>query len=63
MPSSIVSRACLAACLVASLASLAACHNDDGPNNDGENPIPLPSNSIGGTVSGSTGALTLRTRR
>jgi hypothetical protein len=60
MPSPIVSRACLATCLVVSLAMLAACHDDDDAPDDFETPIPLPSNSIGGTVSGSTGALTLQ---
>jgi hypothetical protein len=59
MPTPIVSRACLATCLVASLALLAACHDDDDPN-DFESPPPLPSSSIGGTVSGSTGPLTLQ---
>jgi hypothetical protein len=60
MPSSIVSRACLATCLVASLALLAACHGDDDAPDNNEVPLPLPSSSIGGTVSGSTGALILQ---
>jgi hypothetical protein len=64
MPSPMVSRACLSACLAAASALLAACGDDGG----GPPPAPLPLapsqpldlHSIGGTVVGSTGALTLQ---
>jgi hypothetical protein len=49
--------------VAASLCSLglAACKNDhEGPPSGGDTPIPIPTFTIGGTVTGSTGALTLQ---
>jgi hypothetical protein len=59
MPISVASRARLA-CLAGCLALLAACHDDDHAADDAVPPQPPPTFSIGGSVIGSTGALTLQ---
>jgi hypothetical protein len=64
MPSPMVSRVSLSACLVAVSALLAACGHDGGGSPPAPLPLvpsqPLDLHWIGGTVVGSTGALTLQ---